>query len=119
MDFDYQGRPDLSQQFTERMVAALGDRGMLRLMDFYKCYRAMCGARWKVFSKARLIEVAEPESGTRAERYFRLGHENIQTTHGYLEADLSSKPFRKRFLQAKPQRDLNLDNTLLTFHASL
>jgi aminoglycoside phosphotransferase family enzyme len=37
MDFDYQGRPDLSQQFTERMVAALGDRGMLRLMDFYKC----------------------------------------------------------------------------------
>jgi hypothetical protein len=21
------------------MVAALGDRGMLRLMDFYKCYR--------------------------------------------------------------------------------
>ena len=40
MDFDYQGRPDLSQQFTDRMVAALGDRGMLRLMDFYKCYRA-------------------------------------------------------------------------------
>src|SRR5215469_5519891 len=40
-----------------------------------------------------------------------LGHENIQTTHGYIEADLPiklrSKPFRKWFLQAKPQRDLN------------
>jgi hypothetical protein len=35
MDFDYHGRPDLSRQLTERMAAALGDRGMLHLLDFY------------------------------------------------------------------------------------
>ena len=34
----------------------------------------------------------------------------FQTTHGYIEADLSilrSKPYKKWLLQAKPQRDLN------------
>ena len=74
MDFDYHGRPDLSHQFTERMVAALGDRGMLRLMDFYKCYRAYVRGKVESFQQGE-AEVAEPErteSRTRAERYFRL-----------------------------------------------
>jgi aminoglycoside phosphotransferase family enzyme len=60
MDFDYQGRPDLSQQFMERMVAALGDRGMLRLMDFYKCYRAYVRGKVESFQQGE-AEVAEPE----------------------------------------------------------
>jgi predicted kinase len=56
------------------MAAALGDRGMLHLMDFYKCYRAYVRAKVESFQQ-RETEVAEPdrrESRTRAERYFRL-----------------------------------------------
>jgi predicted kinase len=74
MDFDYQGRPNLSQQFKERMVAALDDRGMLRLIDFYKCYRAYVRGKVEGFQQGE-AEVTEPErtkSRTRAERYFRL-----------------------------------------------
>jgi aminoglycoside phosphotransferase family enzyme/predicted kinase len=74
MDFDYHGRPDLSRQFTQRMAAALGDRGMLRLMDFYKCYRAYVRGKVESFQQSE-AEVAKPErreSRTRAERYFRL-----------------------------------------------
>ena len=59
MDFDYHGRPDLSHQFTERMVAALGDRGMLRLMDFYKCYHAYVRGNVESFQQGK-AEVAEP-----------------------------------------------------------
>ena len=40
MDFDYQGRRDLSRSLTKRMADALCDQGILELMDFYKCYRA-------------------------------------------------------------------------------
>jgi aminoglycoside phosphotransferase family enzyme len=41
MDFDHHDRPDLSRQITSRMANSLRDTGMLGLMDFYKCYRAM------------------------------------------------------------------------------
>jgi aminoglycoside phosphotransferase family enzyme/predicted kinase len=74
MDFDYHGRPDLSRQFTERMAAALGDRGMLHLLDFYKCYRAYVRGKVESFQQ-REAEMGEPErseSRTRAERYFQL-----------------------------------------------
>jgi aminoglycoside phosphotransferase family enzyme len=40
MDFDQHNRPDLSRGLAARMADALRDNEMLRLMDFYKCYRA-------------------------------------------------------------------------------
>ncbi|MDW8366766.1 MAG: hypothetical protein RMK49_13050 [Abditibacteriales bacterium] len=40
MDLDFHGRADLSRHFVACMARALGDDNMLRLMDFYKCYRA-------------------------------------------------------------------------------
>ena len=40
MDLDYQGRPNLAQFFVHQMAASLDDPDMLRLIDFYKCYRA-------------------------------------------------------------------------------
>jgi hypothetical protein len=48
-----------------------------------------------------------------------LGHENIQTTHGYIEADLLIKEqaLQKLAPLAKPQRDLN--PTTLCLHSSL
>jgi hypothetical protein len=40
MDLDYHGRPDLDRAFVGAYVEASGDAGVLRLLDFYRCYRA-------------------------------------------------------------------------------
>ncbi len=40
MDLDRFGRRDLSDAFIETYVARSGDRDLLTLLDFYKCYRA-------------------------------------------------------------------------------
>ncbi len=74
MDLDFENRTDLSRQFVRRMAEALGDEGIFRLIDFYKCYRAF--VRGKVESmQAREPEVAPREREQCAEwarRYFRL-----------------------------------------------
>jgi uncharacterized protein len=73
MDFDYQGRRDLSQYFTKRMADALCDQGILELMDFYKCYRAF--VRGKVESlqgAATRVKRDWTSICARARRYFRL-----------------------------------------------
>jgi hypothetical protein len=74
MDLDYEGRPDFARHFVARMAEALGDRRMLQLIDFYKCYRAY--VRGKVESLHSVTHAA-PEaerqvSAERAQRYFRL-----------------------------------------------
>jgi predicted kinase len=74
MDFDHHERPDLSLQIVERMADALSDSEMLRLMDFYKCYRACVRGKVESFHQAR-AEVPETErrkSRMQAKRYFRL-----------------------------------------------
>ena len=73
MDFDYQGRRDLSRYLTKRMAGALGDQGMLELMDFYKCYRAF--VRGKVDSlqgAGTRLERDRTKSRAHARRYFQL-----------------------------------------------
>jgi len=74
MDLDYEGRPDLARHFAKQMAAALQDDGMLRLMDFYKCYRAY--VRGKVESLHSVAQAAPEQerqtSAARARRYFRL-----------------------------------------------
>jgi hypothetical protein len=74
MDLDYEGRPDLARRFATRMASALGDCGMPRLMDFYKCYRAYVrGKVESLHSLAHAAPAAEREaSAVRARRYFRL-----------------------------------------------
>jgi aminoglycoside phosphotransferase family enzyme len=46
MDLDRYGRHDLSEGFVDAYVAKSGDKGLLKLLDFYKCYRAY--VRFKV-----------------------------------------------------------------------
>jgi aminoglycoside phosphotransferase family enzyme/predicted kinase len=74
MDLDFHGRPDLSRQFTARIMDALNDGGMPRLMDFYKCYRAYVRGKVESFHQSvpGLPEREKRESRTRASRYFRL-----------------------------------------------
>jgi uncharacterized protein len=74
MDFDHYERPDLSCEIAARMAAALRDSEMLRLMDFYKCYRAYVRGKVESFhqAKAEVPEAEQRNCRMQAERYFRL-----------------------------------------------
>jgi aminoglycoside phosphotransferase family enzyme/predicted kinase len=79
MDLDFQGRQDLSRQFTEKMADALNDQGMLRLMLFYKCYRAYVRGKVETFHQ-NLLELPESErkaSRALAVHYFCLALEYV------------------------------------------
>jgi uncharacterized protein len=72
MDFDFEGRSDLGNLLLRSAARALGDAGMLRIANFYKCYRAF------VRGKVESIQATEKETTNRqdhekqAARYFRL-----------------------------------------------
>ena len=40
MDLDHYGRKDLSESFIKAYVSKSGDKELLKLLNFYKCYRA-------------------------------------------------------------------------------
>jgi uncharacterized protein len=72
MDFDFKGRSDLGNLFLRMAARELGDSGMLKVSDFYKCYRAF------VRGKVESIQATEKETKDlqkhekQAQRYFRL-----------------------------------------------
>jgi aminoglycoside phosphotransferase family enzyme/predicted kinase len=72
MDFDFEGRSDLGNLLLRNAARELGDAGMLRVANFYKCYRAF------VRGKVESIQATEKETTNRQEhekqaaRYFRL-----------------------------------------------
>jgi uncharacterized protein len=72
MDFDFKGRSDLGNMFLRNAARELGDAGMLKITNFYKCYRAF--VRGKVESiQATEKETTNPqEHEKQAARYFRL-----------------------------------------------
>ena len=75
MDFDFKDRSDLGNLFLRNAARELGDAGMLKVANFYKCYRAF--VRGKVAS----IQATEKETTNSGEhekqavRYFRLALE--------------------------------------------
>jgi len=50
MDLDFQGLPDLSRLLIEGYVARSGDKELIKLIDFYKCYRAYVRAKIHSFT---------------------------------------------------------------------
>lgn len=74
MDLDFHGRHDLSRHFATRMAAALRDPGLLRLLDFYKCYRAYVRGKVETFREfgPGVPNTERGESRTHAMQYFRL-----------------------------------------------
>ncbi|PYL07394.1 MAG: phosphotransferase [Verrucomicrobia bacterium] len=72
MDFDFQGRRDLANLVLQTAAREFSDAGMLKIADFYKCYRAF------VRGKVESIQATEPETAdpikyeTIAGRYFHL-----------------------------------------------
>jgi hypothetical protein len=72
MDFDFKGRSDLGNLLLRNAARELRDAGMLKVANFYKCYRAF--VRGKVESiQATEKETANPqEHERRAARNFHL-----------------------------------------------
>jgi len=72
MDFDFEGRSDLANLVLQTAAREFDDPGLLKIADFYKCYRAF------VRGKVENIQAAEPETEKPDEheklaaRYFRL-----------------------------------------------
>ena len=74
MDLDFRKRPDLSTLFVKKYTEYSGDREVIRLVPFYKCYRAY--VRGKVVS----FKLNDPNIGAKekaeakkeAEAFFKL-----------------------------------------------
>jgi aminoglycoside phosphotransferase family enzyme len=74
MDLDFHGLKGLSDFFIDRFVAASGDKGLLAVLPFYKCYRAYVRGKIGLFT----AHAPEVDAATRnkalaqAEKYFLL-----------------------------------------------
>lgn len=80
MDLDYHGREDLSQHFIESYVNYSSDEELLKLLPFYKCYRAY--VRGKVTS-------------------FMLNDKNVSLEEKRRIKDVASKYFKLSLSYAK------------------
>ena len=50
MDLDFHGLDDLSAYFIDHFVEASADPGLMEMLDFYKCYRAMVRGKINLFT---------------------------------------------------------------------
>jgi len=74
MDLDHYGRADLSRSFVKTYVARSRDSELLRLLNFYKCYRAYVRGKVACFQlDDPYIKEKEPVRKT-ARSYFDLAH---------------------------------------------
>ena len=76
MDFDFRGRPELGRLLIDEYVEASGDRGLLKLLNFYKCYRAYVRGKISCFtaSDPALDGVQRRHWKNRARHYFGLAY---------------------------------------------
>lgn len=74
MDLDYHGRADLAWGFVDSYVRASRDDGLLRLLDFYICYRAY------VRGKVRSLRLAQTEQASGGE-----GRQLIAESRAYFD----------------------------------
>lgn len=77
MDLDYQGLSELSDYFIKRFIKKSGDTGLMKMLNFYKCYRAYVRGKIGLFT-AHAPEVDEKTSQTAiaaAKKYFSLAEQ--------------------------------------------
>lgn len=74
MDLDFHGLKEFSTYFIQRFVSISGDSGLLPMLDFYKCYRAMVRGKINLFTAADPSVHASVALDCReqAARYFNL-----------------------------------------------
>ncbi|MGB2799800.1 MAG: phosphotransferase [Dehalococcoidia bacterium] len=79
MDLDYHGRTDLSRHFVESYMEASGDQEMMKLLDYYKCYRAYVRGKVESFKLDDPLIPAEEKARGKdiARRYFDLAQSYI------------------------------------------
>ncbi len=80
MDLDFKNRTDLSKYFIEKYVEYSGDRELLKLLPFYKCYRAYVRGKVIGFKLADPnVPAAEKQECTQlSQAYFKLAAKYIQ-----------------------------------------
>ena len=83
MDLDYNGRGDLARHLVETYAARSGDRDLVRLIDFYKCYRAYVRGKIMILTwdDPQVRGEAKAELLDSAKRYFELAHGYSGGTH--------------------------------------
>jgi uncharacterized protein len=72
MDFDFKGRRDLGNLLLRNAALEFRDAGMLKIANFYKCYRAFVRGKVESIQAAKKETTNRQEHETHATRYFRL-----------------------------------------------
>jgi aminoglycoside phosphotransferase family enzyme len=74
MDLDYHRHPDLSQHFIDAYVKSSQDEELLKLLHFYKCYRAYVRGKVESFKldDPHIPEGEKSRALAAARRYFQL-----------------------------------------------
>jgi aminoglycoside phosphotransferase family enzyme len=80
MDLDHFGRADLSKSFIDAYVKKSGDKELLKLLNFYKCYRAY--VRGKVgcfgYDDPHISDTEKDKIAANAAKYFRQAESYIE-----------------------------------------
>src|SRR5438128_10418012 len=72
MDFDFEGRSDLGNLLLRNCAREFHDPEMLKLSDFYKCYRALVRAKVETIQATSTKRMKARDHSDAAARYFRL-----------------------------------------------
>ena len=74
MDLDFHGLSDLSSYFVARFIAESGDKGLLKMLNFYKCYRAYVRGKIGLFTAndPAVDRETVDSSLNQSARYFQL-----------------------------------------------
>jgi aminoglycoside phosphotransferase family enzyme len=81
MDLDFKERPDLSNFFVEKYVKYSGDKELMRLLPFYKCYRAYVRGKVTSFilNDASVGDEEKSAAAKEANAYFKLAFTYAKT----------------------------------------
>jgi aminoglycoside phosphotransferase family enzyme len=74
MDLDYRERNDLSKHLIDAYIRVSGDRDILSVLNFYKCYRAYVRGKVESFrlDDPNIPSLEKGQALRRARRFFRL-----------------------------------------------
>lgn len=80
MDFDYHDREDLGEYLIRTYIEKSGDRDVMKVLDFYKCYRAYVRGKVESFrlDDPNIPEQEKKEAIKRAQTYFNLAYRYSQ-----------------------------------------
>jgi aminoglycoside phosphotransferase family enzyme/adenylate kinase family enzyme len=81
MDLDHYGRADLSREFIDAYVGFSRDKELIKLLNFYKCYRAYVRGKVESFKldDPHILEDEKGQIRQVAGSYFDLAHSYTRT----------------------------------------